>query len=69
MSLPSTFTARIKTSAVMNGLLISLVAKRRVLMADRAEFCASERMANVLRMDVGSRNAANRQSINRHRRK
>jgi integrase len=31
----------------------ALVAKRRVLMADWAEFCASDRGANVLRMDVG----------------
>jgi hypothetical protein len=31
----------------------ALVAKRRVLMADWAEFCASDRGANVVRMDVG----------------
>jgi integrase len=31
----------------------ALVAKRRVLMADWAEFCASDRATNVLRMDVG----------------
>jgi hypothetical protein len=31
----------------------ALVAKRRVLMADWAEFCASDRAANVVRMDVG----------------
>jgi hypothetical protein len=31
----------------------ALVAKRRVLMADWAEFCASDRAANVVRMDGG----------------
>jgi hypothetical protein len=36
----------------------ALVAKRRVLMADWAEFCASDRAANVVRMDVGRQRAA-----------
>ena len=31
----------------------ALVAKRRVLMADWADFCASDRAANVVRMDGG----------------
>ena len=31
----------------------ALVAKRRVLMADWADFCAGDRSANVVRMDVG----------------
>jgi integrase len=31
----------------------TLIAKRRVLMADWAEFCASDRVANVVRMDAG----------------
>jgi integrase len=36
----------------------ALVAKRRVLMADWAEFCASDRATNVLRMDVGRQRPA-----------
>jgi integrase len=36
----------------------ALVAKRRVLMADWAEFCASDRAANVVRMDVGRQRTA-----------
>jgi hypothetical protein len=35
----------------------ALVAKRRVLMADWAEFCAGDRSANVVRMDVGRQRA------------
>jgi integrase len=31
----------------------TLIAKRRVLMADWAEFCANDRAANVVRMDAG----------------
>ena len=49
----------------------ALVAKRRVLMADWAEFCASDRAANVLRMDVGRQRAVPQtdKSINKRRRK
>jgi integrase len=36
----------------------ALVAKRRVLMADWADFCASDRAANVVRMDVGRQRPA-----------
>ena len=36
----------------------ALVEKRRVLMADWAEFCASDRAANVLRMDGGRQRPA-----------
>jgi integrase len=36
----------------------ALVAKRRVLMADWADFCASDRAANVVRMDVGRQRTA-----------
>jgi integrase len=36
----------------------ALVAKRRVLMADWAEFCASDRAANVVHMDAGRQRSA-----------
>jgi integrase len=36
----------------------ALVAKRRVLMADWADFCASDRAANVVRMDGGRQRPA-----------
>lgn len=36
----------------------ALLAKRRVLMVDWAEFCASDRGANVVRMDVGRQRVA-----------
>jgi integrase len=36
----------------------ALIAKRRVLMADWAKFCASDRAANVLRMDGGRQRPA-----------
>jgi hypothetical protein len=36
----------------------ALIAKRRILMADWADFCASDRAANVLRMDAGRQRPA-----------
>jgi hypothetical protein len=36
----------------------ALIAKRRVLMADWADFCASDRAANVVRMDGGRQRPA-----------
>jgi len=36
----------------------ALIAKRAVLMADWADFCASDRAANVVRMDVGRQRPA-----------
>jgi integrase len=36
----------------------ALVTKRRVLMADWAEFCASDRAANVVHMDAGRQSSA-----------